>query len=356
MRNAAKVLRGSANVFATQITLEMGKPIGEAEAEVEKCAWNCECYAEHAETFLGDEPAASGATESYVAYRPLGVVLAVMPWNFPFWQVFRFAAPALMAGNTAVLKHASNVSRCALEIERVFSEAGFPDGAFTTVIVPGAEVRGLIEDHRIAAVTLTGSEAAGVSVAETSGKVLKKNVLELGGSDAFIVLADADVPLAAQWAVKSRFQNAGQSCIAAKRFIVEAPVYDQFLAAFVDEAKKLKLGDPFDRSTTIGPVARGDLREDLVAQIDASVKAGARVALGGHPAPGKGYFFEADDPRRRQRHDDRVQRGNLRPGGRRHPRARYRRRRGAREQIEVRSRRKSLDAGPRAGENASGAT
>ncbi len=292
MRKAANILRNEAGDFARQITLEMGKTIGEAAAEIEKCAWNCEFYAEHAQKFLSDERSESTATESYVAFRPLGTVLAVMPWNFPFWQVFRFAAPALMAGNTAVLKHASNVTRCALEIEGVFNEAGFPEGAFATVIVPGNEVRSIIEDRRIAAVTLTGSEAAGISVAETSGKVLKKNVLELGGSDAFIVLADADIPLAAQWAVKSRFQNAGQSCIAAKRFIVEAPVYDAFLAAFVTETKKLRVGDPFDSATTMGPLARGDLREDLAAQIDTSVKGGARVALGGHALAGKGYFFE----------------------------------------------------------------
>jgi len=292
MRNAARVLRSQAGEFARRITLEMGKTIVEAEAEIAKCAWNCDFYAEHAEQFLREEPAETEATESYVAFRPLGVVLAVMPWNFPFWQVFRFAAPALMAGNTAVLKHASNVTRCALEIERVFKEAGFPQGAFATVITPGGEVASLIADERIAAVTLTGSEAAGISVAQASGKVLKKNVLELGGSDAFIVLADADIPLAAQWAVKSRFQNAGQSCIAAKRFIVEAPVYDAFIEAFVAEAKKLKVGDPFDRATTIGPLARADLREELAAQIDASVTGGARIALGGHRIEGKGYFFE----------------------------------------------------------------
>lgn len=292
MRRAASTLRAQATRLARQITLEMGKTIAEAEAEIEKCAWNCEYYAEHAAQFLADEPSPSTASESYVAYRPLGVVLAVMPWNFPFWQVFRFAAPALMAGNVAVLKHASNVTRCALEIERIFTEAGFPEGAFTTVIVPGGEVAHLIEDPRIVAVTLTGSEAAGISVASTSGKVLKKHVLELGGSDAFIVLADADLEQAAQWAVKARFQNAGQSCIAAKRFIVEGPVYDAFVAAFVAEAKKLKVGDPFDRATTVGPLARGDLREDLARQIDASVKAGAYVALGGKSMPGAGFFFE----------------------------------------------------------------
>jgi acyl-CoA reductase-like NAD-dependent aldehyde dehydrogenase len=292
MRKAAVVLRAQAKDFARHITLEMGKTIGEAEAEIEKCAWNCDFYAEHAQQYLRDEPTPSSASESYVAYRPLGVVLAVMPWNFPFWQVFRFAAPALMAGNAAILKHASNVSRCALEIERVFTEAGFPEGVFATVIVPGGEVRSLIEDRRVAAVTLTGSEAAGISVAETSGKVLKKNVLELGGSDAFIVLADADLVLAAQVAVKARFQNAGQSCIAAKRFIVEAPVYDAFLAAFVEETKKLVVGDPLDRKTTVGPLARADLREDLAVQIDSTIRSGARIVLGGHAMTRPGFFFE----------------------------------------------------------------
>jgi succinate-semialdehyde dehydrogenase/glutarate-semialdehyde dehydrogenase len=222
----------------------------------------------------------------------LGVVLAVMPWNFPFWQVFRFAAPALMAGNVAVLKHATNVTRCALEIERVFTAAGFPSGAFATVIVPGGEVGKLIDDPRIAAVTLTGSEAAGVSVASAAGRNLKKTVLELGGSDAFIVLADADVDAAAQTAAKSRFQNAGQSCIAAKRFIVEAAVYDDFVERFAAAARRLVVGDPTLPETKVGPMARGDLRDELAQMVDATLAHGAQLAAGGRNGQRSGYFYD----------------------------------------------------------------
>jgi succinate-semialdehyde dehydrogenase/glutarate-semialdehyde dehydrogenase len=292
MRAAAATLRARQAELALLATREMGKPIGDAEAEVLKCAWACEYYADHAERFLADEHIASTASESYIAYRPLGVVLAVMPWNFPFWQVFRFAAPALMAGNAGVLKHASNVTGCALEIERIFHDAGFPPGTFSTVVVPGAEVKHLIADPRIAAVTLTGSEPAGVSVASEAGRALKKSVLELGGSDAFVVLADADVAAAAKTGAKARYQNAGQSCICAKRFIVEAPVYDAFVAAFVAESRTYVLGDPEDRATTLGPLARADLRDDLRKQIDASVAQGARIVLGGKNADRPGFFFE----------------------------------------------------------------
>jgi acyl-CoA reductase-like NAD-dependent aldehyde dehydrogenase len=273
-------------------TLEMGKPISEAIAEIEKCAWNCDFYADNAEKFLADEPVATSATSSYVGFQPLGVVLALMPWNYPFWQVFRFAAPALMAGNTAVLKHASNVSMCALEMEHIFKASGFPQGIFRTVLVPGAETGRLIADKRIAAVTLTGSDVAGVSVAAASGQVLKKNVLELGGSDAFIVLEDADLDAAAQMAVRARFQNTGQSCIAAKRFIVVESVAAAFEDKFVAAASQLKMGDPMSADTQIGPVARGDLRDALDRQVTASVNMGARVLLGGKPAAGKGYFYE----------------------------------------------------------------
>ena len=242
--------------------------------------------------FLADESVASNATNSYVAFRPLGVILALMPWNFPYWQVFRFAAPALMAGNTAVLKHASNVSRCALEIERAFRECGLPEGAFRTVLVPGSETGKLITDRRVAAVTLTGSEGAGIAVASTSGNVLKKNVLELGGSDAFIVLEDADIDQAAQVAATARFQNNGQSCIAAKRFIVVESVADEFERKFAAAAAKLRIGDPLERTTQIGPVAREDLRAELDRQVRTSVKMGARIVLGGKPIEGKGYFYE----------------------------------------------------------------
>ncbi len=288
----ASYLREHKTELARIATLEMGKPITESEAEVEKCAWNCDFYADNAEKFLADEPVATNASESYVAFRPLGVVLALMPWNFPYWQVFRFAAPALMAGNTTVLKHASNVSLCALEIEKIFRACGAPEGVFRTVLVPGAETAKLIEDPRIAAVTLTGSDVAGASVAATSGRVLKKNVLELGGSDAFIVLEDADLDGAAQMAVRARFQNTGQSCIAAKRFIVVDAVADAFEQKFVEATSKLRVGNPLERETQIGPMARSDLRDALEQQVQASVQMGARVLLGGKPAAGKGYFYE----------------------------------------------------------------
>jgi acyl-CoA reductase-like NAD-dependent aldehyde dehydrogenase len=287
----ASYLRDHKAELAHLATLEMGKPIVEAEAEVEKCAWNCDFYADNAEKFLADERVATNATESYVAFRPLGVILALMPWNFPYWQVFRFAAPALMAGNTAVLKHASNVSLVALEIERVFQESGLPQGIFKTVLVPGAETDVLIADRRIAAVTLTGSDAAGVAVASASGHALKKTVLELGGSDAFIVLEDADLDAAAQMAVRARFQNTGQSCIAAKRFIVVESVADAFEQKFVEAASRLQVGNPLGRETQIGPMARGDLRDALEKQVQASIKMGAKAALGGKPLEGKGYFY-----------------------------------------------------------------
>jgi acyl-CoA reductase-like NAD-dependent aldehyde dehydrogenase len=292
LHRVASHLRAHKAELARTATLEMGKPISEAEAEVEKCAFNCDFYADHAQDFLADEHISSNASESYVSFQPLGVILALMPWNFPYWQVFRFAAPALMAGNTAVLKHASNVSRAALDIERVFQECGFPQGAFRTVLVPGSETGVLIEDPRIAAVTLTGSDVAGMAVAATSGRVLKKNVLELGGSDAFIVLADADLDAAAQTAARARFQNTGQSCIAAKRFIVVEEVADAFVHKFVEATAKLSVGDPLERGTQIGPMARGDLRDALHQQVRASIAQGAQVLLGGKPRDSKGYYYE----------------------------------------------------------------
>ncbi len=291
LHSVASYLRDHKTELAQLAVLEMGKTITEAAAEVEKCAWNCDYFAENAGRFLADEKVATNATESYIAFRPLGVVLAVMPWNFPYWQVFRFAAPALMAGNTAVLKHASNVSGVALKIERIFQEAGLPQGVLRTVLVPGSETRKLIADPRIAAVTLTGSEAAGVEVAANSGHVLKKTVLELGGSDAFIVLADADLDQAAQVGITARFQNNGQSCIAAKRFIVVDAVAEAFERKFVDAASKLRVGNPLDYETQVGPVARDDLREALDRQVRDSVKMGARVLLGGKPLEDKGYFY-----------------------------------------------------------------
>jgi succinate-semialdehyde dehydrogenase/glutarate-semialdehyde dehydrogenase len=291
MRRAARYLRENKARFAGLITAEMGKTIAESEAEIEKCAWSAEFYAEHAKEFLADELVATTARESFVAFEPLGVVLAVMPWNFPFWQVFRFAAPSLMAGNTAVLKHASNVPQCALAIEEVFRESGFPRGTFRTLLVPSSVVPGIIEDRRIAAVTLTGSDVAGSNVAATAGQALKKTVLELGGSDPFIVLPDADMDGAVEFAVKARFQNAGQSCIAAKRFIVVDAVADQFERRFAEAAGRLRVGNPTRRETQMGPMARGDLRETIHEQVRDSVARGARVLCGGQPMDGKGYFY-----------------------------------------------------------------
>ncbi len=294
-RAIAKTLRAQQEQLARTITLEMGKPLAEAAAEVEKCAWNCEFYADEAKRFLADEPTPSTAQESYVAFRPLGVVLAVMPWNYPLWQVFRFVAPALMAGNVGVLKHASNVTRSALEIERVISEAaasvGAPANLFQTLIVPGAEVDKIIKDRRIAAVTLTGSDPAGVSVATAAGSVLKKTVLELGGSDAFIVLEDADIEAAAQMAARARFQNTGQSCIAAKRFIVVESVADAFERAFVKATEALKVGDPLDSASQVGPMARADLRDALDKQVKESLAQGAKALTGGEPLNRAGAYY-----------------------------------------------------------------
>jgi succinate-semialdehyde dehydrogenase/glutarate-semialdehyde dehydrogenase len=291
MRGAAAVLRTRKGEYARTMALEMGKPIAEGEAEAEKCAWVCEYYAEHAEAFLREQPRDTDAAVSYVRFDPLGTILAVMPWNFPFWQVFRFAAPALMAGNAGLLKHASNVPRCALEIEGVFRDAGFPPGLFRSVLVPSAAVGPIVADRRVRAVTLTGSEHAGSKVAEQAGRELKKTVLELGGSDPFIVLEDADVRRAARVAADSRLINGGQSCIAAKRFIVVERVAKVFVDEFVDQMRTRRVGDPLARNTQVGPQARHDLRADLHRQVVESVRAGARVALGGEIPAGTGAFY-----------------------------------------------------------------
>jgi len=291
MQKAASLLRARKTDYARTMALEMGKPIVQGEAEVEKCAWVCEYYAQHAEAYLAPQPRDTDASVSYVRFDPLGPVLAVMPWNFPFWQVFRFAAPALMAGNTAVLKHASNVPRCALSIEEVFRDAGVPRGVFATVLVGSSAVAGLIADPRIVAVTLTGSEHAGSQVAERAGHEIKKTVLELGGSDPFIVLADADVAAAARTAADARLVNSGQSCIAAKRFIVVEAVADRFLTRFVEELRGRKMGDPLARDTQVGPQARVDLRDALHRQVDESIKRGARRLLGGEVPAGPGAFY-----------------------------------------------------------------
>src|SRR5213596_106538 len=291
MRQAATILRTRKLDYARLMTLEMGKPIVQGEAEIEKCAWTCEYYADYAEALLAEQPRQTDASRSYVRFDPLGPVLAIMPWNFPFWQVFRFAAPALMAGNAAVLKHASNVPRCALEIERVFRAAGLPEGLFGTVLVGPAAVPALIADARIRAVTLTGSERAGSQVAERAGRELKKTVLELGGSDPFIVLEDADLPRAARTAAAARLMNSGQSCIAAKRFIVVEEVAERFLELFVGEMRARKMGDPLARDTEVGPQARADLRDALHRQVEESLKRGARLLLGGSVPRGRGAFY-----------------------------------------------------------------
>ena len=287
----AGVLRARKAEYARLITTEMGKPLAEAEAEIEKCAWTCDHYAQHGPGYLADMPVASNA-ESYVVYDPLGVVLAVMPWNYPFWQFIRFAAPALVAGNGAILKHANNVPQCALALQQALVDAGVPAGLMSTVLIASSRVKALIEDPRIAAVTLTGSTAVGKQVAAQAGGVLKKQVLELGGSDPFIVLADADVAAAARTAVKARFGNCGQSCVSSKRFIVEDTVADAFVAAFVAHTRELVVGDPLDPRTTIGPMARPSLVADLDSQVQRSIAAGARLLAGGAARPGPGCYYE----------------------------------------------------------------
>ncbi len=291
MRRAAALLRERKTAHARLMTEEMGKPIAASEAEVEKCAWVCDFFAERAVEFLAPERVPTDARESWVRFDPLGPVLAIMPWNFPFWQVFRFAAPALMAGNVGLLKHASNVPGSALAIEEVFRDAGFPEGGFSSLLVGSETVPGLIQDRRVRAVTLTGSDAAGRKVAEAAGKALKKTVLELGGSDPFVVLADADVASVARQAAKARAINSGQSCIAAKRFIVEAPVSEHFERAFVEAIASLRVGDPMDPATEVGPLAREDLRESLHSQVERSLAAGARLLTGGRRLERRGYFY-----------------------------------------------------------------
>lgn len=291
--NAGKVLRENKDKYAAIITEEMGKLINDARAEVEKCASVCDYYAQNGAAFLADEIIESDAGKSYVAYQPLGCVLAVMPWNFPFWQVFRFAAPTLIAGNTGVLKHASNVPQCALAIEEVFDKAGAPKGVFRSLMISASQVKQVIEDDRVHAVTLTGSEPAGRQVAATAANVLKKSVLELGGSDAFIVLDDADLDLAVSGAVFSRYLNSGQSCIAAKRFIVVDSVADEFVSKFKVAVEKLQHGDPMDEATTLAPIARNDLRDELHQQVVDSIKAGAVAVTGCEPIDHPGAYYQA---------------------------------------------------------------
>jgi succinate-semialdehyde dehydrogenase/glutarate-semialdehyde dehydrogenase len=289
---AGDVLRDNKQEYAETMTREMGKPITQAIGEVEKCAWVCDHYAEYASTYLDSDahPSPPGSTVK-TEYEPLGPVLAVMPWNFPFWQVFRFAAPYLTAGNVGLLKHASNVPGCALAIEDVFREAGYPEGVFQSLLIPSDLVDDVIADDRVRAATLTGSGPAGRSVAATAGEHLKKTVLELGGSDPFVVLDDADIAEAAETGAWARNQNGGQSCIAAKRFIVHTDVYDDFLDAFVNEIDSLTVGDPMDEETDVGPQARQDLTEESHEQVAESVDAGATVVTGGDPLDREGVFY-----------------------------------------------------------------
>jgi succinate-semialdehyde dehydrogenase / glutarate-semialdehyde dehydrogenase len=292
MRSVAGVLRADRARYAGLLTAEMGKPIVEAEGEIEKCAWTAAWIADNAATLLADEPVESTATTSYVRFQPLGVILAVMPWNFPFWQAFRAGLPALVAGNVMLLKHSSNVPQSALAIEDVFREAGVPQGVFQTLLIGSGAVDGIITDRRIAGVTLTGSEGAGSRVAATAGKALKKSVLELGGSDPFIVLEDADVKAAATVACRARNQNNGQSCIAAKRFIVVESIADEFEQLFASAVAALKVGNPMDRGNQVGPLARADLIDDLERQVKESVRLGARAVVGGKRLEGEGYYFQ----------------------------------------------------------------
>jgi succinate-semialdehyde dehydrogenase/glutarate-semialdehyde dehydrogenase len=295
LRRAAAVLRAEADDLALLVTREMGKPLAESRAEVEKCATACEYYAEHAAAFLADEPVDTAADRSWIGYEPVGVVLAVMPWNFPLWQVVRFAAPALMAGNAALLKHSPNTTGCALAVQRVFAAAGAPDGLFTALVVAEPDVPAvtarLIGDPRVGAVTITGSERAGRAVGAAAGDATKKSVLELGGSDPFVVLADADLPRVAALAARGRLLNAGQSCISPKRLVVEAAVVEEFTRLLVAEVEALTVGDPTAPGTDVGPMARADLLEGVHRQVEASVAAGARLLTGGRRLEGPGTFY-----------------------------------------------------------------
>ncbi|HEV7238705.1 MAG TPA: NAD-dependent succinate-semialdehyde dehydrogenase [Thermoanaerobaculia bacterium] len=291
MLRAAEILESRAEQYARTITLEMGKPIVAAVAEVKKCTTVCRHYAEHAERYLAEEHVKTDASESYVRFDPLGPVLAVMPWNFPFWQVFRFAAPALMAGNVGLLKHASNVPQSALAIEDILREAGFDRGEFQTLLITSSQVAALLEDERVKAATLTGSEAAGASVASNAARRIKKTVLELGGSDPFIVMPSADLDAALKTGVKARIVNNGQSCIAAKRFIVHEDIADEFQRRFVEAMESLRVGDPLEETTDIGPLATPQIVDDIEKQVDASVRAGAKLLTGGKRLRERGNFY-----------------------------------------------------------------
>ena len=292
MMAAASLLEQEKKELAHIITLEMGKLFRDSVAEVEKCARGCSYYAENAERFLEDEAAQTSAGRSYVHYEPMGPVLAIMPWNFPFWQVFRFAAPALMAGNVGLLKHAGNVPQCALAIEQLFCRAGFEDGIFQTLLIEAEQAEKVIVDPRVNAVTLTGSERAGSIVSSVAAREIKKSVLELGGSDPFIVMPSADFGLAVKIAVKARMQNTGQSCIAAKRFFIADQVYDRFVNEFVDQIRSLKVGDPFDEITEVGPLANENILKCVHEQVQKSISMGAKLLTGGNRIAGPGFFYE----------------------------------------------------------------
>ena len=291
MNRAAEILESEKDSLAHLMTLEMGKTLRSAVDEAVKCAWACRYYAENAERFLADEVVETPASRSFIRYQPMGVILVIMPWNYPFWQVFRFIAPGLMAGNVGVLKHASNVPQCALKIEEVLLKAGFPDGAFQTLLIGSDKVDRILADPRVAAATLTGSEGAGVKVGAGAAQRIKKVVLELGGSDPFIVMPSANVEEAVTVGIKARTLNNGQSCIAAKRFIVADQIADKFQREFVAQMEKLKLGDPFDEKTDVGPLANAEAVSSLQADVSASVKAGAKILTGGKPASLPGSFY-----------------------------------------------------------------
>ena len=291
MNKAGDILVAEKDSLGRLMTLEMGKTLASAVAEAEKCATACRYYAEHAQKFIADEIIETTASKSYIRYQPLGVVLAVMPWNFPFWQVFRFIAPGLMAGNVGLLKHASSVPQCALKIEEILCRAGFSDGVFQTLLISASQVDRILDDPRVAAATLTGSEQAGVQVGVSAAKRIKKVVLELGGSDPFIIMPSANLAEAASTAVKARVINNGQSCIAAKRFIVHEQIADAFEKEFVNRMQSLKLGDPFDPKTDVGPLSTPDAVKDLDRDVQKSVQAGAKVLTGGKPLGGQGNFY-----------------------------------------------------------------
>ncbi|MGB7432358.1 MAG: NAD-dependent succinate-semialdehyde dehydrogenase, partial [Ahrensia sp.] len=292
MHKAADLLEERKEHLATLAVSEMGKRIAEARAEVEKCAWVCRYYADNAEALLADEPLESDAKQAYVRYLPIGIVLAVMPWNFPFWQVFRFAAPTLMAGNVGILKHASSVPQCALAIEEIFTKAGAPNGVFTSLLVGSDMVTTMIEDERVRAVTLTGSEPAGRAVAKLAGEQIKPSLLELGGSDPFVVMPSADLNKAVETAIKARMINNGQSCIAAKRFIVHADVYDTFVAKLVDRVSAMTIGDPMDEATDMGPLSSEEAKQTLLDQLASLQEDGATVLCGGKSVERPGFFVE----------------------------------------------------------------